>query len=62
MLRWMFSFAKSYAIVQGQIFDVLSFNGYIYLKTFPLYPAFDWTVSNNDLATTIMYVCIFIGC
>ena len=36
----MFAFDKYYAIIEGQVVDVLSFNGYIALKTFSLYPVF----------------------
>ena len=35
MLRWMFTFSKSDAIVESQIDDMLSFNGYVYSKPFP---------------------------
>ena len=54
MLRWMFAFAKSYVFVYGKVVDVLSLNGYVYLKKFPPYPDVGWPGSPNCLATEII--------
>ena len=62
MLRLMFAFAKSYAIVLGQVVDVLSFNRHVYLETSSPYPAFVWTCSPNYLENKIIWVSICIGC
>ena len=37
----MFAFDRSYAISEGKVVDVLSFNSYVYLKKF-LYSALCW--------------------
>ena len=61
MLRGMFSFAKLYAIFSGHVYDVLYFDRYIYLKSFPPYPAYICTVSTTYLETKIMWASIYIG-
>ena len=62
MFRWMFGFSKSYLIGEGHVYNVWSFDRYVYSKEFSPYQSYGWMFFPTYFRNKIIEVYISIVC